>query len=88
MNPPNPHPSLCRITLELTKAKLRPGYAYDICSTALELGQLHDRDADSLFRTLVLDEHWTPDEAAPVWCAATHYEMGPCMDPPPEGETP
>lgn len=62
--------------LEYVKGALRPqsGYAYDIVSGLLDPeADFSERDtleADALFRTLVLDEHWEVDEAREVYEAA------------------
>lgn len=58
-----------RQALETVKSELDSGYAYDIIDSILN-GQGGERDDDSLFRTLVLDEGLDVDEATNAYRAA------------------
>jgi hypothetical protein len=62
--------------LEAVADRASSGYAADLArdfvSNAPNVGsQMEDRDADALFRTLVLDEGWDVDEASEAYEAAT-----------------
>jgi hypothetical protein len=63
--------------LVTARDRLRPGYAYDILAALLTAedsgepkGETDELVADSLFRTLVLDERWPVDLAKQVYDGA------------------
>lgn len=60
------------ILMEAKKRLGRGGYAYDIIEniTDPEYETSSEQDADSLFRTLVIDEAWSVSSANVVYLAA------------------
>ena len=55
--------------LKLAQRNVGNGYAHALLTEILN-GVVHDAVADSLFRTLVLDESWTVPDAKDVYSAA------------------
>lgn len=59
---------MTREELNATMVGLKSGYAQDLLSAFLNTPEMFTKqDADSLFRTLVLDEGFCIDEARDIW---------------------
>jgi hypothetical protein len=55
-----------RAALEAAKQLFKPGYARDITQDIID-GCATDQDADSLFRTAILDETWELGDASDLF---------------------